>query len=336
MAKSDAAGWGVVAGVALGIFAVRFMGSRGGCGRQHEMSLPVMRKSHGFKAWKLGPKRSLRKFIGATWKVWIYVALFSVVGVCVFLGYATYGVEFSSNLLGEGAGIFVSVVIGFALVDRLIEVESRRKWRRVKEFTKRTIESRLQEIHFILETHLHLVVQGERTWSASTLAEDFRNYAAHIRENAEALANPHSEQQVIIDESRQDLADTDDVWSASTTYEEDGTPITYVGSQRAANALRDLWDEEGSSTRLYGPIMEHVQHLQEQLLPRIIEFDYEPKLIEALISLEQAQAFWKSTLQVRDDWGLPEEYAWRTMAGVLQECAVLAEEIDASLGHPWQ
>jgi hypothetical protein len=117
----------------------------------------------------------------SSWNLKLYASLIVVVVLTVSLGYAFYGREFSSNLSAERAGIFASITIGFALVDRLIELESRRKWARVCRYTARAIGFHLQEMDFILQTSLSgtaLFTEVSRVFVSSPVVGRFTATAA--------------------------------------------------------------------------------------------------------------------------------------------------------------
>ncbi|MFG1942755.1 hypothetical protein [Nonomuraea sp. NPDC048826] len=271
-----------------------------------------------------------------SWKVKVYISLATVAAGFAVTGYVAYGSEFSSNLLAEGAGIFTSIIVGFALVDKLIEIESRRKWDRVKRYTLRAIEFRLAEMFYILD---HSPISSDLNNAESvavSIAEEIREYADYVATHTQELGQARGKNQIIVVEKENA---SDPVMSSipQNTYRsyrsapgEGGKTIYYVYDRQTQDMLHKQWLNEESSRQLHDRMQPHIQHLRDVLTPRVIEFGYEPELIEALVSAEQAEERWTSLITfIEDDWGMPEEFAWEAAAKFFYNCATLADQVYA-------
>ncbi|MGV9386099.1 hypothetical protein ACWDRB_60560 [Nonomuraea sp. NPDC003707] len=258
--------------------------------------------------------------------------------VALIAGYRSYGSEFSSNLLAEVAGITTSIVIGFALVDRLIEIENKRKWERVSNYLTRGIMFHLYEMHFLLMASAamfarDLAVDDEDDEVATDLASRFRSFAKYVSENTDTLMHLHDDEQIIISDE-DGLFDSDEGYMVRTVSEGDGAPpIHYAPNERVAGIIRKKLQDEQSAESIYHPLKPHVRTLRDVFTPRVLEFGYEPELVEALVVVEEAEEHWASTLRlIKDEWDIPEESGWLAAAGLLEACAALAECVQPKLG----
>ncbi|MET8140390.1 hypothetical protein ABZU32_08795 [Sphaerisporangium sp. NPDC005288] len=263
------------------------------------------------------------------WKSKVYASLSSAIIVLLALGFGAYGLEFSSNLLGEGAGILASVIIGFALVDKLIETESRLKWGRVRRYTIRAVEFRLNEMFFLVQ----LSNPGTDYEKASeSMGAEIREYVSYLNSSrADESYRPESRREVVIEDASQDplgLARPGDLFSYRSEPSGNGGTIYFVPNEEVANKLHQQWLNEDSSRVKFQSILPHVEYLRDVVTPRIIDFGYEPRLIEILVSLEEAHNHWGSLIDyIEDDWGMPDYFAWEAAVAFFEQCAVLADHI---------
>src|SRR5690606_26776747 len=161
------------------------------------------------------------------------------------------------------------------------------------------------------------------------LASSFRAYAKFMSDNAVALESARSGESVIVDAERDGeylLEGGEMLYSVYAEYAEGGTPIRYVPNQEVADIIHEKDLEQQSSERIHNALRPHLQILRDVLTPRVLEFGYEPELVEALVALEEAEVHWASTLQlIRDDWGLGDEVGWLSAAELLRACAALVD-----------
>ncbi|MFG1997711.1 hypothetical protein ACGFNU_01030 [Spirillospora sp. NPDC048911] len=257
-----------------------------------------------------------------------YVGLILAAAVFSGIGFWRDGWAFASNLFAEATGIFIGIAIGFALVDRLIESEARRRWARVSDFTLTSIRHYLEDIEFACITTpalMKLEAANLRSETGRTLGQAFAIFSRHLAENAEEISTEYQNQEVRIDPRLGD---------ASMSHPDpDGGTRYVVGTREAAQKLRREWMNEVSTGDFYREVRPAFERLREIITPRVLEFGHEPQLVGALVAVEAADRAWFTALKtIEDDWGMPEHYAWEQAASALEACAHLADLVDGLQG----
>ncbi|MGI5324081.1 hypothetical protein [Actinomadura nitritigenes] len=158
--------------------------------------------------------------------------------------------------------------------------------------------------------------------SQRTLSEKFDMYAYYLANNAEQIVSEYLDREVKVDPRP--------ARGASMSFPKPDGGTRYVARTREdANAMRRRWMDEASTTDFYREVQPVFERLRTTITPRVLEFGYEPQLVEALVAVEVADRSWHTTLKtIEDDWGMPEHYAWKEAASTLESCARLAELVN--------
>ena len=254
-------------------------------------------------------------------------ALAVIIGLALVVGLFLGPKAFAQNLLSSTVDIGVSIFIALYLIDRISQRERKRKWSRVRDVTYDSVESICGLIGDELERVLSIgrpirrsprpdgrplgslraaeMRAGELNKQRFSY-EYFEDHETEILRRIEELSK--IERVVEVDESLQEMAG-----GPSEIWEGDGLTVRAATEEFAAKAYERMLNE-ASSRELYDAIIPYVQQLTLHIYPRVIELDEDAELTRALIALDSSHMDWSSTVDLVEEWGAPEKFAWESAA----------------------
>lgn len=233
-------------------------------------------------------------------------ALIGVIGTVLSLGLILDAKSFATNLLASFVDIGIGVFVAFYLVDRITKRERRMKWARVRDITYDSVEAICHRIGDEIERELSIcrpVVSQkpspkEGPGEQRALHQFFFDYETEITRATEQLGK--AEITVVVDES---------IKPASEAYDP-GSPFVRAANQDIADQINDRMLNRASSRELYESVAPYTEQLFLHIYPRIIELDEDTELVRALIAIDSIYLQWSSTIELIEEWGAPEEFAW--------------------------
>ena len=251
----------------------------------------------------------------------VALALATAAGL-VAAGLALDSPEFTGNLLAEGVGVVVSVVVAVTLVERWLSRERARRWQRVRSQTVRAIDANLADIAF----RFSLRIPPPRDIGLdfytgdvprAEIAAEIRDLAEQLRERAEELGKTPDADTIVIAEHGKPQR------QGRITVDSEATKARLYADFLDTSSTRDLYDD-------VSPVL---RQLRDVLTPRVIDLADDPRLVELLGDIEAAERQWLSNLEVIEHWGAPDHFGWEAAAEFLGSLAGVIEYLAPDVDH---
>jgi hypothetical protein len=118
-------------------------------------------------------------------------------------------------------------------------------------------------------------------------------------------------------------------------------------AEALAEAPSEFGEIDATSRELYREVRQELSTLRDVLTPRVLELGGDPKLAELLFEVERSDRYWRHAVWLIDnDWGMPDKFAWNSVATVYKAVANLAERVNSTFPaeatthadrpNPWQ
>jgi hypothetical protein len=215
-----------------------------------------------------------------------------LMGVLVIAGLATDRGAFLSNVVAELVGIALGVLVALFLVDRVAAARKRDRWLRVRQQTLDAIFAHITDLTRKCLLHTPVGDQVEPHWVASWLSLGGERPTAAATGVLRSLAAG--------------LRDRADEMSAAQ--------VPGVANSRVA------LDE----------VAPHVAQVRDMLVPRLIDFDGVPELVERLLAMTDAEREWSLQVAFSEKGHLQEIWVgWVRGGRFFEACADVVAYLEA-------